>query len=148
MAVAEPATATGNGVSWANMAVKRAAKETVAPSVPLVTDGITAVVDTNAVVALSGAQVRSDRVGAAASPSHVILSHCSRNSGHALDCVLPRECSWGYPAAAWASQHERACMHAVRLPTYHSIISVATKNHARGFRSIQAFLYARLALAR
>lgn len=57
MAVAEPATASTGGPSWATMAVKEAVKKATAPSVPLVTEGTTAVVDTNAVVALSAAQV-------------------------------------------------------------------------------------------
>ena len=89
MAVAaEPATAPSASISWANMAVKQAAKEMVAPSVPLVTDGTTAVVDTNAVVALSGTQVRRKQLQAR---SHATFSYCIRNCGHASHHVLSRD---------------------------------------------------------
>lgn len=57
MAVAPPPVKHGEGTSWANLAVKQAVTHASAPSVPLVSQGTTAVVDTNAVVTLSGTQV-------------------------------------------------------------------------------------------
>lgn len=56
MAVSAPQQ-HGGGPSWANMAVKKAVHSASTPSVPLVSEGTTAVVDTNAVVALSATQV-------------------------------------------------------------------------------------------